>query len=179
MPFAMRAGLETCSCHNTGHRHVAVSVHLSRSGGFYRAGLHLFVIYSVIRHLTHTLQCHRSPVRRGIDTAHFPRRSRSLRAATNSTAPPSYLQILTPERREGVSGKQSGGYKDTGLPSLIHQPIGLDRIHQLPRIRRLPLTLLFPLSLYLSLNPPLPPHLLSHYPLLHLHLHLPPSLTLI
>lgn len=59
------------------------------------------------------------------------------------------------ERSEGVSGKQTGGYKDTGLPSLIHQPIGLDRIHQLPRIRRLPLSP-FHLTLPLSIHPCLP-----------------------
>lgn len=38
-------------------------------------GLHLFVIYNVIQHLTHTLQCHRFTGRQGIDTAYFPRRS--------------------------------------------------------------------------------------------------------
>lgn len=58
-----------------------------------------------------------------------------------------------------MSGKQTGGYKDTGLPSLIHQPIGLDRIHQLPRIRRLPVSA-FPLTL--ALYPPSPLHLCSH-----------------
>lgn len=52
-----------------------------------------------------------------------------------------------------MSGKQSGGYKDTGLPSLIHQPIGLDRIHQLPRIHRL--ILFFLLSSYMAFSPPL------------------------
>lgn len=64
------------------------------------------------------------------------------------------------ERSEGVSGKQTGGYKDTGLPSLIHQPIGLDRIHQLPRIHRLPLSLLS-LSPYLSLSTLASPPVLS------------------
>lgn len=64
------------------------------------------------------------------------------------------------ERSEGVNGKQTSGYKDTGLPSLIHQPIGLDRIHQLPRIHRLPL-FIFSLALPLSIHP-LPPHLFSH-----------------
>jgi len=61
-------------------------------------------------------------------------------------------------RREGEREleKQTGGYEDTGLPSLVHQPIGLDGIHQLPRIRRLPLSL--------SLSPCLSPSTLAPTP---------------
>lgn len=64
------------------------------------------------------------------------------------------------EWREGGSGKQTAGYKDRGLRSLrslIQQPIGLDRIHQLPRMHGLPpSSSSFPPTLHLSILPYLP-----------------------
>ena len=72
------------------------------------------------------------------------------------------------------AGKQTGGYKDTGLPSLIHQPIGLDRIHQLPRIRRLPR----PTSLYPPFaSPPVLPLSVNFYSPFAVYLHPPPLLS--
>lgn len=48
-------------------------------------GLHLFVIYSVIQHLTHTLQCHRFTVRQGIDSVLF---QKVLLLTATTTTPP-------------------------------------------------------------------------------------------
>lgn len=78
-----------------------------------------------------------------------------------------------------MSGKQTGGYKDTGLLSLIHQPIGLDRIHQLPRYTDSH-SLSFSLSPYLSLSTLASPPVLSlsvnFYSLFAVYLHASPSL---